>query len=579
MAHVYTTVRIGDPQVDFAEASIYEKPDGQTRVQKETGDKVFDRRTQMLKYRRRLYMIGTWARPRMRDEFGTYRSMGVRPPMTRPTMVDAAVPGSSEGNMIGYQTFVVKVGDKKIAESNPGPATDTLESGGLGRFWDNIDWSPQDAYVNWARGYVSVDGSIPALAWERPIAPGTTVSEAVATGALGVTLPVRKGLSGYYAMDRYARGIPPYTKYAEEYHDAIFYAGDPDHPERIYYSKLFEPEAVNSTPTYTNGRLDEPWLSTTDGDAVTGIKRQGDELVVGTYRGIDVIQGYTYGDFSIRRVSNYWGVTSHFSMRRAGPLGSLFFSAPQGPTLYNAGSFRYLGEPISTWWRDEYRTDQSPFDDAFGVEDRYWGTYNLLLPQTDDSSLWLVLDYNSAEYGQPVWVFDIRARKDWVSEELAVDSTSNYYERYTGSCDGAVRQENVETDADDDGDAYQKKWTVQTPHRFMGDQGGHEAEGFAFKKSDVFLKHEQNDAVVSFYAGDDDSPNAATPHWSKTLPSTGAGAGQRTRTARTGEHLSLTKTSGKGVTLKIEVTAPLDVQFRGWGMEFAEGPAGDQPYK
>lgn len=576
MAHLYTSFFPSSPSEGF----VYERDDGGTRTTKIGNDiTALDRRTQILKYRRSTHLIGTFRRPYVRDRFGGYHLSGVRAPVTKPTMVDAGLSGGSTGNMIGYQTFVFKVGDVYMAESNPGPATLTLASAGTGREWDALDWSPSDSHVTHARGYVSVDGAIPALAWERPILPDATkVTENVLTGALGVTLPVRRSLTGTYEVDVYARGIPPYTMFAEEYHDAFFYAGDPNNPERIYYSKLFEPEAVNSTATYVNGRLDEPWLSTTDGDAVTGIKRQGDELIVGTARGIDRIQGYTYGDYAIHRISNYWNVISHWSMARAGPLDSLFFASSQGPTIYNAGSFRFIGQPIQTWWKDEFRANPDLFEECFGVQDQYWQTYNLLIPQSDNSSRYLVVDYNSAEIGRPIWVFDQRARKDWVSGELAVDQDARYWERYTGSCDSAVRQENVEADADDDGDTYQKKFTIQTGHRYMGDQGGDEGHGYHFNPLDVFVKHAAQAATFTLYAGDDDSPNAATPHKTISSPATQAGAGERARTARTSEHHTLDGVAGKGVTLKVEVTAPVDVQYRGWAIEFMEGPAPEQPF-
>jgi hypothetical protein len=589
MPHLYVSSDPATGPTGQTQGYVYERTDAGVLQTKVSGVISYERRSVILKYRRNTHIVGTFSRPQVRDRFGSYHSSGVRGPVTRPTLVDGAFPSGSEGNMIGYQTFLMKVGNEVIAESNPGPQTATLAAAGTGRLWGNLDWSPSDPHVTHARGYVSVDGSLPALAWERPLSPaGTTVTENVGTIALGITLPVRKGVNQQFLLDIYARGVVPYTRYAEEYHDAFFYAGDPQHPERIYYSKLFEPEAVNSTPIYINGRLDEPWLATTDGAPVTGIKRQGDELIVGTYRGIDRIQGYGYGDYAIHRISNYWGVTSHFSMQRCGPNDSLFFSAPQGPTIYNAGNFRFIGEPIQSWWRDRLREDPTVFDDAFGSEDRFWETYNLLLPQADGSSLWLVVDFNFAEAGQPIWVFDRRARKDWVSGELARDSDSKYWERYTGSCDGVVRQENDPSDADDDGDAYQKRMTVQSGHRYMGEQGGDEGHGYAFHPADMYVKHNNNPVTVSFYAGEDNAPpqepnssvvsGAATPHQTTVLPATAVAAGERARTARTSERISLQGVSGKGVTMKVEVVAPLDVEFRGWGVQYREGPAGKEPF-
>jgi hypothetical protein len=578
MPHLYTSFFPAAPN----ESYVYEKDDAGVRTAKISADVTgMDRRTQPIKYRKSTHLIGTFRRPYVRDRFGGYHLSGVLPPLTQPTLVDASIAGSSTGNMIGYQTFVFKIGDVYMAESNPGPASAKLASLGTGREWDALDWTPADSHVTHSRGYVSVDGALPALAWERPISPtGTKVTEAVSTGALGLTLPVRRALTGYYQLDPFARGIPPYTMFAEEYHDAFFYAGDPNFPERIYPSKLYEPEAVNTTPIFVNGRLDEPWLSTTDGGPVTGIKRQGDELIVGTARGIDSIQGYTYGDYSVRRISNYWNVVSHWSMRRAGPLGSLFFASSQGPTIYNAGSFRYIGGNIQTWWRDEFRANPALFEDCFGVEDQHWETYNLLIPQAAAPlSLWWVVDYNSAEFGRPVWVEDLRDRKDWVSEELQVNAASRYWERYTGSCDGKVRQENVETDPDDDGDTYLKKGTIQFPHTYPeGDQGGHEGQGHTYVGVDLFLKHETNSVTASIYGGDDDAPAAVAPHWTRALAASAPSTGARSRVSRTSQHETLSKSSGKGVTLKLEVTSPLSVECRGWGVDYVKGPQ-TRPFK
>jgi hypothetical protein len=589
MAHVYTDVFLSSPNEGF----IREKDDsGNVVAAQEVLTDALERRTSIVKYRGAVHFVGTFRRPWVRDRFGGYHRSGVRPPRTKPTLADGSFSSGSVGNMIGYQTFVAKAGDVLLAESNPGPGSEILAAAGTGRAWSNLDWSPADSHVTHARGYVSVDGFFGALAWERPIqASGATVAENVGTAALGVTLPVRKAVTGEYQQDLYGRGVVPYTRWAVKHQDTVFYAGDPEHPERIYPSKLFEPEAVNSTAIFVNGRLDEPWLQTTDGLPVTGIAVQGDEVIVGSPRGVDRIQRYSYGDWAIHRINSYYNVVAHFSMRVAGPLDSLYFLSSHGPTVYNAGSFRFIGEKIDNWWRDWFRANRTLAADAFGVQDQYWGTYNLLLPQPDDSSLWLVVDCRSVEAGDPIWVFDHRARKDWVSEELAKASDANLYERYTGSCDGKVRQENVETDADDDGDAYQKKFTVQPKHAYMGDQGGDEAHGFTFGPLDVFLKHETNSATISLYAGEDGvapypattggvpTATAAAPHWQDTIAATQVSSGQRSRIAPTSEEHRTAEVSGKGVTLLVEASAPLGVEFRGWGIQFRKGPAGKQPFK
>lgn len=576
MPHLYTSF---DDAISPPEGHVYLKPDGTTVTSEITipgGINVLDRKPQILTYRRRTYIVGQFSRLMMRDEHGLFRAGGVKAPVTVPALADGSDSGGSTGIAIGYQTFVVKAAGKKIAESNPGAATNSLDMAGTGRAWTGLDTAPQDPHVTHTRGYVSVDGEAPALAWERPYPFPSTVNENILTAALGEVLPVRTAPDGTIALDRYARGVPPYTQWVEKYHDAFFYAGDPLHPERIYPSRLYEPEAVNSTPITVYGRTELPWLSTTDGMPVTGIKRQGEDLIVGTLRGIDVVNGYSHGDYTIRRISDYWGVLSHFSMRRCGPLSSLFFAAPQGPTLYNAGAFKFIGGPIETWWRDNFLLYPEVFANCYGAEDRFWRAYKLLLPQYGPGtpySLYLVCDYNSAEAGEPTWVFDRRARNDQCQGELITDAATSrsYYDLFTGSCDGYVRKDNVESDADDDGDTYQKKMTITTPHRFLGGQEGDDTHGRQYVGLDLFLKHENQDATISMWAGDDDAPSAVAPQWSETSPATAVPSGDRPLVKQTSEHHVPSDLSGKGVTLRVEVTAPVEVEFRGWAVEHIPG--------
>lgn len=579
MAHLYFTNKAaggGSPTTGAA----YIRANNTTVLTPQSLPSVsaLDRKPQLLTYRRRTYNIGQFTRMLVRDEFSRLRAGGVRAPTTTPVLADGADSGGSVGIMLGYQTFVVKNGSKWIAESNPGATSNSLDAAGTGRAWSNLDASPNDPHVTHTRLYVSVDGALPRLALEIPLPILTTAAENVRTGALGVSLPARLDVTGQPVLDRYARSVPPYTRFAEEYHDSFFFAGDPTHPERIYYSKLYEPEAVNVTPIEVNGKVEYPWLSTTDGAPVTGIKRQGDELVVGTLRGIDIVQGYSGYEYSIRRVSNYWGVLSHFSMRRCGPLGSLWFAAPQGPTLYNAGSFKFAGGPLETWWRDQYRLYPEIFENSYGAEDRFWRCYKLLLPQYLGYSLYLNGDYFGAENGEPVWTVDRRARNDQVLGELLIDASNSYYDLYTGSCDGYVRLENDEADEDDDGDAYQKKFTVTTPHRFVMGQAGDDKHGRTYNSLDLYLRHDTNSATISMWGGDDDAPSAVSPQWTASSPAGQAAAGSRPLVSRTSEHWEPQALSGKGVTLRVEVTSPVHIEYRGWEVEHVPGPQ-SRPFK
>lgn len=585
MAQVYLTIDAGPP----ATARLYIRGAGSTTVSQLTlpgGVSAVSRKPDILPYRRRTYYNGSFSRMLIRDEYAKLRPGGVRPPRTTPTITNGSfVDGTPDEIIVAYQTFVVKQGGVKISESNPGAASNVLTSTGTGRAYFNLDNAPEDAHVTHSRIYLSVDGEVPFLALEIPLPHLTTAAENTATTALGEPLPVRIDPSGTTVLDRYARGVPPYTKFAEIYHDAMWWAGDPNHPERIYPGRLFEPEACNTTAITVNGRTEEPWLSTTDGMPVTGLRRQGDELVVGTLRGIDVIQGYSPGDYTIRRASNYWGVLSHHSMRRAGPLGSLWFAAPQGPTLYNAGAFRFAGEPIETWWLDNFRLYPEVFENCYGAEDRFSGNYRLLIPQYPGfgtaCSFYINCDYFGAEIGQPVWVADRRARNDQSMGELISDDSNLQYDLNTGSCDGYIRRENVESNADDDGDSFRKRFTVRTAHRFPRGQQGDQAHGNTYTELDLFLKHNDQAATLKMWAGDDDAPSAASPQWTPVAegpesgsPATAVASGERAKVKQTSEHHALRDLAGKGVTLEVQVEAPIDVEYRGCAIGYL--PSGPQ---
>src|SRR5512140_267458 len=93
----------------------------------------------LLTYRHRIFEQGQFSRLMVFDELGAFRPGGVAAPTTTPSLANGVAGGGSVGNMIAYQTFVVKSGSTKIAESNPGPASNTLNAAGTGRVTSNLD--------------------------------------------------------------------------------------------------------------------------------------------------------------------------------------------------------------------------------------------------------------------------------------------------------------------------------------------------------------------------------------------------------------------------------------------------------
>ena len=587
MAHIYFT----------ANGTAYSLPDGSTTPVTITLPSAAvsapvspARRPVLLRYRKRFYNVGQFETVIVADESEVeFRTAGLQAPTDTPSLADGADSGGSTGLMIAYQTFAryltIDGALVKVCESNPGPPSNTLNAAGTGRVTSNCTAASLDAHATHTNLYISVDGEIPALAASEDLATfAGTFTENVLTAALGETLPVRIGIDGNVSLDIYARGVPPYTYYAAIFKDTTFYGGDPDHPERVYPSKLYEPESVNVTPVTVYGRTEYPWLNTTDGQPVTGLCANGDELIVGKPCGCDVITT-SGGIHSIRQLSAHYGVISHFSMRVCGPLSALWFASQDGVTFYFAGAFRYVMGPLKSWWRETYKANPAVFEGCYAAVNAYWGAYKLqFTSETGTTSLpqgthYLIGDFEAAEAGRPVWVTDFRDRLDYCQMELKVATANQRKALYVGSSDGYIREEDVMTNADDDGDTYEKKMTITTSHRFPEGQGGDDQHANTFNGLDLYLAHPNHAATVSLYAGDDKvASEAVAPQWTKLLPATAEPSTSRQRVQRTSERETPNSVSGKGATLQVEVTSPIGVEFRGYSLDYIPSGAQDRPY-
>jgi hypothetical protein len=489
--------------------------------------------------------------------FGTVVKIGVEAPASAPTLTVGA--GAISGEMIGYTSFVVKDGDGVvIAESNLSPASDVLTVTNGGVVWSGLPTTTYDR-VTHVRLYRSVTGSIPQMVAE--VVEGTTTyTEAVEAAALGVTAAVKIGADGSTQLDTNARGVVPFCRLVEGYHDMMFYSGDPEHPERIYFSLPDEPHAVDVSED------DERWLSTPDGSAVTGLKRWGDVLIVTCKRSIHAVQAYDNGDVQIVQLSNFYGCISPRSLATVGPNGDLFFASHEGLCRYNGHFDNVLDDTLRDYWRDSHKAAVGPYETGYGYEDRIEGCY-IYSVYTTFTFKWVVHYKPLLEKGQAYVVFDRRARRDGAAAPM-LDS-SGFVNVYTGSCDGYVRKENVDSNSNDDSDTYAKAMTITSKHFFSGDQSGDQGHGQAYQTLDLFLKNESTAVSVSLYGGDDSAIDRTDP-WTRTVPA-GAVSTPRARVTRTSFHLPVTEVGGKGVALKLTASSPVGVRFRGFAIDATMG--------
>lgn len=542
----------------------------QVQVTKATGVKGLNIRPAFSQYRNRTYIAGQFSSPQVFTEDFSIFAAGVDAPTVVPVLASGSIPGGFTGvtgNFIGYITFAHKGNSGAIIqESNPSQGSLTLSiSAAAGRVWTNLPTVSQNPRVTHIRGYVSADGAIPRLAWERSIGV-STVTEAMPVASLSTPLPTKLDATGTAVPDLNARGVPPYCLFVEGYHDSTWWAGDPKFPDRIYPSKLFEPESVDSTDT-------GPWLRTKDGEAVTGLRRWNDQLIVGTRSGIYAIQGYGPSDYEIRKLSSYYNVISHHSMVRCGPNEDLYFAAQQGVCMYN-GNFVYLMENMYPYWRDDYRAHIVNYENCFGAEDRLFRCYILQIPQDDLTTFRYVGHYEPVAAGaQPWWTFDKRARQENALGQLL--NTGNFYELYSGACDGYVRKENVSTNNDDDGDSQGKAVDVSTKHYFMGDQSGDDMHGRTFTNVETFLETEEANTTLNAYCGDDDA-RSGVPQTTQTIRAT-AVSSPKAKVKQTSNSVTLTQASGKGITLRFRTSRTTHWSLRGYAIDYLPGPQ-DRPF-
>lgn len=572
MAHYYSAF---DPATGLGR--VYLRPLANAASTEIVNELSLNSRPCLLKYRDRVHNIGQFSRVRIYTEYGTEHLGGILAPTTPPVLAAGSSSGGSTGAMFGVIVFRQRIGNKIIQQSNPSAISNLVSLTGQGRVWSGIQATSPDAHVTHVAGLLSISGSVPAEAWERPIGATTVTENQLGTqllsGEFHVLPSYNSAIDNQISTDPNARGVPPYCKYAVIYHDAMLYGGDPMHPDRIYPSKSFEMTSVNSADRIVD--VPSGYLETQNGDAVLGLAVHGDEAIVGTPGGFYAVQGYGAGDYSIRKINSFYGLLNHFTMVPCGPNSDLWAASQEGVVMYNGG-FRHLMKNWASFWRQEYQDHQDNYENAYAAEDRWFGGYKLRIPQDDETSLYFYGHYDSvAEGGQPWWVIDRRNRNDSAFVELGDQEDARHKRLATGSCDGFVRYENVEADGDDDGDTYQKAMTVAFKHKYAGDdQGGDDSQGATWGPIVGFVKNPTKDVAVSLYAGDDDAYEATTPQQTKTLKAQNVPTGQRAALTGTSRQIDISEVSGKGLTVKMSVTAPVNVRVRGYSVLWRKGPQG-----
>lgn len=505
-------------------------------------------------YKLRHYLVGAFSSNlTFLEETQTVVTTGISAPTAAPGLATGAA-GLLTGSVIAYLTFKHKLSDGTlVAESDPSPASSTVVFASQQASITSIPTTGADARTTHVGIYFSVDGASARFAADEPYGTASTTIN-IAVGSLGVVVPSN-------------HGVPPVAIHIAKYHDRMWYVSRTNQ-ERIYYSEIGEPEAVGSSS----------YLLTRDGEASTGIARVRDQLATFCYRCTYDIQGYTSSDFNVRKVHPEWGCISAPSIVNIAER--LFFAAEDGVCIYDGASFLYTMKDIRSYWADDRLANIARYNDLAAANDRQKHVYRLLLrKETSPKSFYYVGHYLGLEEGKPIrWTFDVRTREDEAVGE--VDGGSGKLQSHTGSCDGYIRQENVDSNADDDGDSYAKKYIVRPGVDLFDDvgAGGEITMGKTFTDMDLFMESDSAAPTLKLYPGEENALDALNPAQTITLPTGASSSGSQTFLGRQQWPLSLVGISGVGLGFQLEGSSATGVKYRGWDTYWKDGP-GTRPRK
>lgn len=511
------------------------------------------------------------------EDLATAFVVGIQRPVAAPGAAISG-PGGLTGTIIVYFTWAhLRLTGGRIVEGNPSPGSGEVEAD------DNsidvtIPATAPDDRTTHGRIYLSIDGALPRRAADVPV--GTTVvtiSMSNATLLEQESLPTKIDSEGFPLADFDGRGVPPADcKFVYVHKHRSFWTGSAEFPGRIWWSLMFEIETVNNAPPPAPGQLAPGYIDTLDGEKVTGIGSHGDSILLFYATGCYEISNYGGDSFLMRKRTSRFGCISHFTIQKVADEITAWLSQ-EGIAIYNGQFYSVMTPTHRAQFRDEYTANRAAFEDSIAIEDKVTNVYKVLL-YFAGRSYYYVGHYlgSMATIGGAIlgWEItrDIRARRDRTLAVIFAPG-SLQEEVMTGSCDGFIRKENIDDNGDDDGDAYQKKLTLQPKHLIPKGQDGDDQHASTFQNIDLFMRLNNNVALIEAYAGDDLAIAARQPQYTKTIGAGNPTVGGRTATEKT-SHFSVTPmVSGKGLTWRFSVIAPVRTEFRGFGVSYTpQGP-------
>lgn len=560
-------------------------------------------------FRGDIYVGGIFSRPLVRHmSSAKWLPAGIKPPDQAVSVVPGAGAGGSSGDCIAYITFLHKVGNRVLVESNPSNFVDVGTLSGQGRVWSNIQSTGAERRVTHVRGYVSMNGADYRMAWEAPYGV-TGVTENVSTTRLSLLGP-----------NAFNNDIPPIgVKYIHPWAGRMWYASNNEFPYRLWYSRPGYPQYVGKAFF-----LDMP-----ERETITGMWRGRNELVVFALDNSYMVRQFGSGeqDFVIERLDSNVGCLTHHGIQEV--HNRIWFPARDGVWIYD-GAFRYVMDDLRLKWERDYCLDPASFENGFAQYDKLHKVYMFFQIPTIDTGasptewepktgisprtvIWTgyIGEFEPSMGGQelqPDWSWDFRGRED----SSAFYSKSN--DLFVGSCDGEIRRQikpcelepalaayradpgGFDPDdygGEDDSDSVQKKLIIRHPHMLFGLGGDDVRSGKELEQAWSHTESEISSWTFYVLGGDEDAWNQIRPDntpaggmWKRSWgPSDKSGEAKTIRgvdylftyCAQSVHFMLPEKSVGRGFTFEIQATSPVLMKYRGVGGMWSPGIAHRPP--
>lgn len=510
--------------------------------------------------RSRFYGTAAWTANILIDEHLRGLRATIPAPTIVPTVTAVAGPGVTVQSRC-YLRFLDYRGQRKGRLS----AGVDVALANQQRQWTLLPTTSVDPSVSHIQGLVGDDGALPRVAWTRQLG-AVTVTEALATGALG-----EAHSTDFVEIPLCSMHVP--------YHDRLAYSGHRDFPERVYLTDEGEMERFTGL------------LVQTSGEAVRGLFVQNDTLFYGSSTTIYRAQGYNPSDFTREIEKPDIGLICH--QGTVNILKRTIVPATKGPQLFD-GNWHPLGGDRQKEWVRELKNFRSDYEHAHGRYDPVTGVYRfgpVHHSQIGGGDVWTfwVLDgerlFPEIESGQfsANWANDRRFREDATSCVWTLPGGGEA-KFVTGSKDGNLRLENVESNIDDDGDSDLKVMVV-VPPPIGPDPGGGPYDGFTFQKAWNHIKHNvdpvnQIVATMQFRAGTENCHRRFDPDDEDTVAGTFLQEDGAEVEAPTRQHSILESCTGKYLAERISIpnadagrdnSGGTKTAWRGWGGTYSPG--------